>query len=125
MKSSKTKPYIQATGHWSLHWTEVRHRPGPYQAMTYPLSSVLALEEGIPITDPAFYASESDCPAELLRHIFRPAPQSSETIPLFEDRVKVLREVGAILVSVRSLTSSTLLDIDPLTEIQWIFPEVH
>ena len=61
----------------------------------------LALEEGIPITDPGFYASDTRCPATLLRHIFRPAPHSVETIPLFEERVKILREVGPILETVR------------------------
>ncbi|TCD70764.1 hypothetical protein EIP91_001793 [Steccherinum ochraceum] len=56
-----------------------------------------ALEEGIPITDPTFYASEKHCPAEVLEHVFRPTPQSTESIPLFQERVKVLREVGTVL----------------------------
>ncbi|KAH8085422.1 hypothetical protein BXZ70DRAFT_559928 [Cristinia sonorae] len=58
-----------------------------------------ALEEGVPITDPAFYSSETRCPPQLLEHIFRPAPQCSERIALFNERVKILREVGTILLT--------------------------
>ncbi|KAL6303165.1 hypothetical protein BKA93DRAFT_735508 [Sparassis latifolia] len=56
-----------------------------------------ALEEGIPLTDPAFYSSEILCPDSLLVHVFRPAPQSSEGIPLLKERIAILREVGNIL----------------------------
>ncbi|KAI0917446.1 hypothetical protein AcW1_007358 [Taiwanofungus camphoratus] len=58
-----------------------------------------ALEEGIPFTDPAFYSSEQECPDSLFEHIFRPAPHCSETIPLLNERIRVLREVGRILCS--------------------------
>ncbi|RPD57443.1 hypothetical protein L226DRAFT_467652 [Lentinus tigrinus ALCF2SS1-7] len=58
-----------------------------------------ALEDGIPITDPAFYASETRCPDSLIEHVFRPAAQSTEGIPLLHERVRVLREVGVILCS--------------------------
>ncbi|KAH8826835.1 hypothetical protein DL96DRAFT_1669627 [Flagelloscypha sp. PMI_526] len=53
-----------------------------------------ALEEGIPITDPTFYAT---CSVETLEHVFRPAAQSMESVPLLQERIKVMREVGSIL----------------------------
>ncbi|OBZ71342.1 hypothetical protein A0H81_08634 [Grifola frondosa] len=56
-----------------------------------------ALDENIPITDPAFYASKSQCPDSLIKHIFRPASQCKEDIPLLDERIRVLRENGAIL----------------------------
>ncbi|KAH9947636.1 hypothetical protein B0H21DRAFT_807221 [Amylocystis lapponica] len=56
-----------------------------------------ALDEGIPLTDPAFYSSETRCSHELFRRIFRPAPQSKEQLPLLEERIVALREVGQIL----------------------------
>ncbi len=60
----------------------------------------------MPITDPAFYADETRCPDSLIEHIFRPAAQSAECIPLLHERIRVLREVGSILCSVRSNTTS-------------------
>ncbi|KAH9983017.1 hypothetical protein BJV74DRAFT_852403 [Russula compacta] len=42
-----------------------------------------ALDEGIPITDPSFYASEERCPDRLIEHVFRVAPQANEAIPLY------------------------------------------
>lgn len=56
-----------------------------------------ALEEGIPITDPAFYASESSCPDATIAHVFRAAPQSTEGIPLLAERIAILRQNGEIL----------------------------
>lgn len=56
-----------------------------------------ALQEGIPITDPSFYASEAKCPDSLIEHIFRRSSQSVEDIPLLRERIRVMREVGAIL----------------------------
>ena len=61
----------------------------------------VALEDGVPITDPAFYASEARCPDELVEHVFRPAAQSTEEIPLLRERIRILRQVGGILCSVR------------------------
>ncbi|KAG2362948.1 hypothetical protein BDR07DRAFT_1471486 [Suillus spraguei] len=58
-----------------------------------------ALEEGIPIIDPKFYSSETLCPDSLIAHVFRAAPQSTESIPLFNERLAIMREVGAILCS--------------------------
>ncbi|EKM51681.1 uncharacterized protein PHACADRAFT_127474 [Phanerochaete carnosa HHB-10118-sp] len=56
-----------------------------------------ALEEGIPITDPAFYASEVSCPDSTVSHVFRAAPQSGEVIPLLTERIAILRQNGEIL----------------------------
>ncbi|OSC97533.1 hypothetical protein PYCCODRAFT_1398522 [Trametes coccinea BRFM310] len=56
-----------------------------------------ALEEGIPVTSPSFYSSESHCPDELIEHVFRRAPQSVESIPLLQERIDILRENGRIL----------------------------
>lgn len=56
-----------------------------------------ALEDDIPITDPNFYSSETLCPDSLIEHIFRPASQSTEKIPLLQERISVMREVGFIL----------------------------
>lgn len=56
-----------------------------------------ALEEGIPITDPKFYASESRCPDSLIAHVFRAAPHSKESIPLLAERISILRQNGEIL----------------------------
>jgi Potential Queuosine, Q, salvage protein family len=61
---------------------------------------ILALEEGIPITDPSFYASEERCPDSLIEHVFRVAPHASEDIPLLPERIAIMRQVGAILCAV-------------------------
>ncbi|KAI0031927.1 hypothetical protein K488DRAFT_78799 [Vararia minispora EC-137] len=70
------------TGYWSL-----------------PAALDRALEEGIPITDPAFYASETRCPDTTIERVFRRASRSAEDIPLLRERIAVMREVGATLVS--------------------------
>ncbi|KAF8644680.1 hypothetical protein AX16_008340 [Volvariella volvacea WC 439] len=54
-------------------------------------------DDGIPITDPYFYSSPKLCPDSLIEHVFRPAAQSKESIPLFQERIAVMREVGSIL----------------------------
>ncbi|KAG9230378.1 hypothetical protein BJ875DRAFT_472354 [Amylocarpus encephaloides] len=54
-----------------------------------------ALEEGIPITSSDFWQNEDECSEEVLRHVFRSA--TDEEIPLFDDRVKCLREAGKVL----------------------------
>ncbi|THH02941.1 hypothetical protein EW145_g6675 [Phellinidium pouzarii] len=56
-----------------------------------------ALEAGIPITDPTFYASVERCPDSTIVSIFTPAPQCTEVIPLLNERIAVIREVGEIL----------------------------
>lgn len=62
-----------------------------------------ALEEGIPITDPRFYSSAEKCPDSMIEYIFRPAAQSTEVIPLLQERISIMREVGSILCRVRNL----------------------
>lgn len=59
-----------------------------------------ALEEGIPITDPAFYSNELLCPDSLITHVFRASSQSAETIPLLKERIAIMREVGFSLCMV-------------------------
>lgn len=57
-----------------------------------------AIDEGIPITDPAFYASEEHCPDSLIAHVFRASESSTEReVPLLSARIKIMREVGAKL----------------------------
>lgn len=58
------------------------------------------MEEGIPITEPSFYSSETECPDSLVEHIFRAAPQCGEGIPLLKERITILRENGSILCQV-------------------------
>lgn len=60
-----------------------------------------ALEENIPITDPAFYGSEVLCPDALIAHVFRAAAVSKEQVPLLKERIAIMREVGSILYKVR------------------------
>ncbi|KAJ2484944.1 hypothetical protein EV174_002056 [Coemansia sp. RSA 2320] len=52
-----------------------------------------ALREGIPITDARYYSQAS---SGELEHVFR--GDSSEKIPMLEERIRVLREVGGVLV---------------------------
>lgn len=66
---------------------------------------LVALEEGIPITDPHFYSSSTRCSDETIRHIFRPAEGSREVISLLDERIRIMREVGSILCAVRIYTS--------------------
>lgn len=56
-----------------------------------------ALGENIPITDPAFYSSESLCPDSLIAYVFRAAAQCREPIPLLQERIAIMREVGSVL----------------------------
>ncbi|KAG0215964.1 hypothetical protein BGX33_000662 [Mortierella sp. NVP41] len=55
-----------------------------------------ALEEGIPITTPAFFASEERLPDKEIERIFR--SDTKEQIPLLQDRIRVIREAGRVLV---------------------------
>lgn len=68
-----------------------------------------ALEENIPITDPAFYSSEALCPDALIEHVFRAAPESKEQVPLLKERIAIMRQVGSILCDVRHYTSGPWL----------------
>lgn len=64
------------------------------------LTPCAALENGIPITNPRFYSSEKDCPDSLIEEVFQPAPGCVESIPLLEERIRVMRQAGALLVKV-------------------------
>ncbi|KAH8684659.1 hypothetical protein BGZ60DRAFT_398042 [Tricladium varicosporioides] len=54
-----------------------------------------ALDEDIPITSSDFWQNEDECTEEVLRHVFR--SKTEEEIPLFQERVKCLREAGQVL----------------------------
>lgn len=69
------------TGYWSL--LAALHR---------------AQEEGIDITTPAFYR---DCDEDVLRRVFR--SDQEEEMPLLEERMRVMREVGTVLCEVNKL----------------------
>jgi hypothetical protein len=60
-----------------------------------------ALDEGVPITDPAFYSDPKRCPDSFIEHVFRPSPDSKEMIPLLSERIAIMRQVGSVLCSVR------------------------
>lgn len=59
----------------------------------------IGLEDGIDVTSPNFWTEASE--AEL-RNIFRPSDRSNEELPLQDTRIKLLREAGSILNSVRN-----------------------
>ncbi|KAI8977504.1 hypothetical protein BDF20DRAFT_875247 [Mycotypha africana] len=63
------------TGYWSL--CAAIHR---------------ALDQGIPITDPAFYAKASD---QQMIDIFK--SDTKESAPMMEERIRVMREAGNVL----------------------------
>ncbi|KIK69773.1 hypothetical protein GYMLUDRAFT_34171 [Collybiopsis luxurians FD-317 M1] len=86
---------------WQAGWNE---SAGSRKLWTGYWSLVAALnralnDDKIPITDPYFYSSETLCPDSLIAFVFRAADQCSETIPLLQERIKVMREVGFILCS--------------------------
>ncbi|KAL9127690.1 MAG: hypothetical protein Q9217_003489 [Psora testacea] len=54
-----------------------------------------ALDEGLPITKPAFWMDEFGCSDDVLRHVFRSS--TSEAMPLLEERIRCMREAGHIL----------------------------
>ncbi|OCH92623.1 hypothetical protein OBBRIDRAFT_833283 [Obba rivulosa] len=81
---------------WREGWdSDVRKVHTGYWSMVAAVDR--ALEEGIPITDPAFYSSGELCSDKVIKHVFRPAPQCSEIIPLRDQRMAVMRENGDIL----------------------------
>ena len=65
--------------------------------------SETALEAGFPITYPTFYSSSSSCSDEMIKNVFRSAPQSGETIPLSQERIAIMRENGSILCKVGAM----------------------
>jgi hypothetical protein len=56
-----------------------------------------ALDEGIPITTPKFWRTTEDL-ATTMEHVFRSA--TSEQVPLFQQRVAVLKEAAEVLFEV-------------------------
>ncbi|KAI4609015.1 hypothetical protein J4E80_008761 [Alternaria sp. BMP 0032] len=54
-----------------------------------------ALEQDIPITSPEFWVDEELCSDEVLRTVF--SSGTDEEIPMFEQRMRCLREAGQIL----------------------------
>jgi Queuosine salvage protein len=87
------------TGYWSL---VAAINKGQFTAFILSIAETAlpALEAKIPITDPSFYYSKTSCPDTVLESVFRPASQCSEPMPLLAQRISVMREVGAVLVSV-------------------------
>jgi hypothetical protein len=59
-----------------------------------------ALEQDVPITSPEFWIDEERCTEDVLRTVF--SSGTEEEIPLFDERVRCLREAGRILEEVRS-----------------------
>ncbi|KAH0831994.1 hypothetical protein J3R83DRAFT_12897 [Lanmaoa asiatica] len=81
---------------WRKGWdTETRTVHTGYWSLVAALNR--ALEENIPITDPAFYSSEILCTDSLIAHVFRAVAVSKEEVPLLEERIAIMREVGSIL----------------------------
>ena len=92
------------TGYWSLlaSLNKGAYRLAPLTCLLTMVLLSLALESGIPFTDPTFYSSEDRCPDELITEIFKPAPQCIEEMPLLKERIRILRENGKILCDVSS-----------------------
>ncbi|GLB38637.1 putative potential Queuosine, Q, salvage protein family protein [Lyophyllum shimeji] len=84
---------------WRDRWgSDARKVWTGYWSLVASLNRALA-DDDVPITDPNFYSSETACPDSLIEHVFRPAEQSAETIPLLRQRIAVMREVGSVLCS--------------------------
>ncbi|KAJ3825456.1 hypothetical protein F5878DRAFT_541212 [Lentinula raphanica] len=83
---------------WLAGWNDSEKNPKIWTGYWSLVASLnRALQDNIPITDPHFYSSELLCPDSLITSVFRPATQCSETIPLLQERISVMREVGFIL----------------------------
>jgi len=67
------------------------------------MACVALWDEDVPFVNPEFYSSEVACPDSLIEHVFRPTPQSIESMPLIQDRIRILRENGLILCNVSCL----------------------
>jgi hypothetical protein len=57
-----------------------------------------ALEQDIPITDPGFWVDEERCTDDVLKTVF--SSGTEEQIPMFDERVRCLRDAGRILEEV-------------------------
>jgi hypothetical protein len=60
-----------------------------------------ALEQDIPITDPGFWVDEERCTDDVLKTVF--SSGTEEQIPMFDERVRCLRDAGRILEEVRNI----------------------
>ncbi|CAG8656247.1 UPF0553 protein C9orf64 [Gigaspora rosea] len=80
-KFSITFKNQQYTGYWSLCAAINR-----------------SIEEGIPITTPSFYASETSLSDQVIHHIFRSSSPNSQ-IPLLKERIECIREAGNVLTT--------------------------
>lgn len=105
--------YTLHTGYWCLLAAINRgmsyssHRFKPY-LFANQTTALLALDEGIPLTDPAFYSDERRCPDALIQHIFRPAQGCKEQVPLLKQRIAVMRACGRVLC--QDVRAQTKLD---------------
>lgn len=82
-------------------------------------------DDEIPIIDPQFYSSETLCPDSLIENVFRPSEQSTETIPLLQQRIAIMREVGAILCNVRTVFSPSMTTKPPhFSEFLWFVSRI-
>jgi hypothetical protein len=59
-----------------------------------------ALEQDIPITDPEFWIDEERCTSDVLQTVFSSGIEGAEDIPLFDERVRCLKDAGRILEEV-------------------------
>ena len=69
-----------------------------------------ALHQGIPITSPAFWIDEEKCSDDVLRTVFSSGAEDGEEIPLFEQRVRCLREAGQVLEDEFDGSVATLIE---------------
>ncbi|KAI8936188.1 hypothetical protein NX059_006620 [Plenodomus lindquistii] len=69
-----------------------------------------ALDMEIPITSPEFWIDDEACTDEVLRAVFSSGTEGGEEIPLFEERVKCLREAGRVLHDAFDGSIVTLID---------------
>ena len=88
------------TGYWSLVASLNRGDSIFWSSKRFSNICLKALEEDIPITSPQFYSSETLCPDSMIEYVFRKANQSNESIPLLNERIAVMRELGFILCNV-------------------------
>lgn len=61
---------------------------------------ILTYKIDIPITSPKFWVNEDECTDKILKYVFRSA--TPEEIPLFQERINILRQAGKILTEVRN-----------------------
>jgi hypothetical protein len=101
---------LRDTGVLWHHSIEVRIISSVETYLFLGLMAQIALwDEDIPFVNPVFYSSESMCPDSLIEHVFRPTQESTESMPLIHDRIRIMRENGSILNNVSILFILRLL----------------